>query len=90
MHECVSSYSAIGGTGIFPKRSDLLENDNNWISFVFTMSLKHIKIKSLLRYHSVCDRVVKTSDLSPALTSYSGLIRGLNPDSTRFTYHFFL
>ena len=38
-----------------------LENDKNWFSFVFTMLPKHIKIKSLLKYASVCGRVIKPS-----------------------------
>ena len=31
-----------------------LENHKNWFSFVFTMLPKHIKIKSPLKYKSVC------------------------------------
>ena len=31
-----------------------LENDKNWFSFVFTVLPKHNKIKSPLKYDSVC------------------------------------
>ena len=37
------------------------ENDKNWISFVFTVLPKHIKIKLLFKYKSGCDLVVKTT-----------------------------
>ena len=67
LHKCASSYKAISGTGIlFQKGLIFLGNDKNWISFVFTVLPKHIKIKSFLNYKSVCGQVVKTSDLSPA------------------------
>ena len=61
MHECVSSYQAIGGRGIFPTRPDFLKVDKKWFSFVLTVLPKHIKIKVLLKYTSVCGRVVKPS-----------------------------
>ena len=47
--------------------------------FSFSLCYKNIKIKSLLQYRSVCGRVVKTSGLSPALTSYNRPIRGSSP-----------
>ena len=46
----------------------LLENDKNWNSFVFTVSSKHIKIKSLLKFKL---SVWPTSSLNPALTLYN-------------------
>ena len=61
-----------------------LENEKNSISFVFTVLPKHIEIKSLLSFKSLCDRVVETSGHSPALTSYNRLIRGSSPDGVRF------
>ena len=43
MHECVSLYQEIGGTGnFFQQGLLLLENDKNWFSFVFTLLPKHI------------------------------------------------
>ena len=72
----------------FPTRYDFLENDKNWFSFVFTMLPKHIKIKSPLKYDSVCGRVVKPSDLSPALSSYYRSITGSSLDGPRSTHHF--
>ena len=46
LHECLSLYQAIGGTGIFSQKGMIsLENDKNWISFVSTVLPKHIKIK---------------------------------------------
>ena len=67
-----------------------LENDKNWFSYVFTMLPKHIKIKSSLKYKSVCGRVVKPSGLSTTLTSYNRSIRGSSLDGARFTHHFFV
>ena len=66
-----------------------LENDRNWLSFVFTVLPKHIKIKSPLKYDSVCVRVVKPSGLSSALSSYYGSITGSSLEGARFTHHFF-
>ena len=57
-----------------------LENDKNWFSFVFTMLTKHIKIKSLLKYKSVCGRVVKPSGLGTALSSYNRSVTGSDLD----------
>ena len=80
MHECVSSYQAIGDTGIFLQNGLIFqENIKNWISFVFTMLPIHIKIKAPHKYMSVCGRGVKPSGLRPALT-YNCLIRGSSPD----------
>ena len=90
MHEFVSSYQAIGGTGIFFQQGLIfLENDKNWFSFVFTVLPKHIKIKSRLKYTSVWGRVVKPSDLSTALSSYNRSIRGSSLDSARFIILFY-
>ena len=66
-----------------------LENDKNWFSFVFTVLPKHIKIKSPLKYDSVCGRVVKPSGLSSALSSYYRSITGSSLDGAQFTHHFF-
>ena len=78
MHECVSSYKAISGAGIFSQEGWIfLENDKNWISFVSTVLPKHIEMKSIPKYNSVCSRVVKTSGLCPDLTS-NHPIRGSN------------
>ena len=66
-----------------------LENDKNWFSFVFTVLPKHIKIKSPLKYDSVCGRVVKPSGLSSTLSSYYRSITGLSLDGARFTHNFF-
>ena len=63
----------------FQQGLSFLENDKNSISFVFAVLPKHIKIKSLLNYKSVCGRVVKTPGLSPTLTSNCS-IRGSSPD----------
>ena len=65
-----------------------LENDKNWLSFVFTVLPKHIKIKSPLK-DSVCGRVVKPSGLSSALSSYYRSITGSSLEGARFTHHFF-
>ena len=90
MHECVLSYHAIDGTGIFSQQGLIfLENDKNWFSVVFTVSPKHIKIKSSLKYTSVCGRVVKPSALSTVLSSYNCSIRGSGLDGARFAHHFF-
>ena len=68
----------------FPERSDFPGKQQNWISSVFTVLPKHVKIKSLLKYKSVCGRV----GLSPALISNRPNIRpSLN--GACFTYHFF-
>ena len=67
-----------------------LENDKNWFSFVFTVLPKHIKIKSPLKYKSVCCREVKPSGLSTALSAYNRSIRGSSLDGARSTHHFFL
>ena len=53
----------------FQKGLIFLENDKKWISFVFTVLPKHMKIKSLLKWKLVCGLVVKPSGLNPALTS---------------------
>ena len=65
------------------------ENDKKWFSFVFTVFLKHIKIESPFKYDSVCGRVVKSSGLSSALSSYYCSITGSILDGARFTHHFF-
>ena len=63
-------------TGIFFQYGLIfLENDKNWFSFVFTMLPKHIKIKSPLKYKSVCGRQVKPSGLSTALLAYNCFVR---------------
>ena len=38
----------------FPKRLDFPGKRQKWISFVFTLFPRHIKIKSLFKYKSVC------------------------------------
>ena len=58
-------------------------------SFVFTVLPVHIKIKSLLKYKSVCGRAIKPSGLLPDLPSYNHTIRGSSPDSARLTCLFF-
>ena len=64
----------------FLKRSDFPGKRQNWISFVFTLLRKRIKVK--VKYKSV----VKTSGLSPALISYNHPIRGSSDDGASFTY----
>ena len=68
-----------------------LENDKNWFPFVFTVLPKHvyIQIKSLAKYKSMCDRVVKSSYFSTALSSYNLSIRGPSLESARVTHKFF-
>ena len=65
-----------------------LENDKNWFSFVFTVLPKHIKIKSPLKYDSVCGRAVKPSGLSSALSSFYRSITGSSLNGARFTIFF--
>ena len=73
----VSSYQAISGTGIFSQQGLIfLENDKNCFSFVFTVLPRHIKIKSPLKYKSVCGRVVKPSGHSTVLSSCNRNITG--------------
>ena len=72
----------------FPQGMIFLEHDKNWFSFVFTVLPKHIKIKSPLKYDSVCGRAVKPSGLSSALSYYRS-ITGSSLDGARFTHHFF-
>ena len=67
-----------------------LENDKNWFSFVFTVLPNHIKIKSPLKYKSVCGRMVMPSGLSTALASHNRSITCSSLDGARFTQHFFL
>ena len=74
---------------LFQQGPIFLENDKNWFSFVFTVLPKHIKIKSPLKYKSVCGRVVKPSGLSTALSSYNRSITGSSLDGPQFTNHFF-
>ena len=50
------------------KQSLIFLETKNRFSFVFTVLPKHIKIKPLLKYDSVCGRVVKPSGLSSALS----------------------
>ena len=69
----------------FQKSQIFMENDKNWISFVFTVLPIHIKIKSLLNYKSVCYRVIKPSGFCHALTWYNRPIRGSSPDSVPLT-----
>ena len=77
MYDCVSSYQAISGRGIFSQQGLIfLENDKNWFSFVFTVFLRHIKIKSPLKYKSVYGRVVEPSGHSTALSSCNRIITG--------------
>ena len=66
-----------------------MANEKSWISFVFTVLPKHIKIKSLLKCKTVCGRLLKTLVLSPALISYGRPVRGSSPDGALFTYNFF-
>ena len=75
--------------GFFQQGVIFLENDKNWFYFVFTVLPKRIKIKSPLKYKSVCGRVVKPSGLSTALSSFNRSIRGSSLDGARFTHHFF-
>ena len=70
----------------FQKGLIFLENDKNWISFVFIVLPIHIKIKSVLKCKLVCGRVVQPSGVRPALTSYNRPMKG---SSARLTHHFF-
>ena len=58
-----------------------LESDKNWFSFVFTVLPKHIKIKSPLKYKSVCGRVAKPSGVSTTLSSHNRSIEGSSLNS---------
>ena len=74
---------------LFKQGLIFLENNKNWFSFVFTVLPKHIKIKSQLKYDSVCGRVVKPSGLSSALSSYYHSITGSSLDGAQFTHHYY-
>ena len=74
----------------FSTRSDFPGKRQKSFSFGFTVLPKHIKIKSPLKYDSVCGRVVKPSGLSSALSSYYRSTTGSSLDGARFTHHFFL
>ena len=90
MYDCVSSYQAISGRGIFSQQGLIfLENDKNWFSFVFTVFVRHIKIKSPLKYKSVYGRVVEPSGHSTALSSCNRIIIQVGvSNGARFTHHF--
>ena len=76
--------------GFFPTRFDFPGKRQKLVFFCFTVLPKHIKIKSPLKYKSVCGRVVKPSGLSTAISSYNRSITGSSLDCARFTHHFFL
>ena len=41
----------------FLKGLNFLENNKNWVSLVFTMLAKHIKINRFFNHKSVCSRI---------------------------------
>ena len=93
LHECVSPGCIIilGNwwyRNFFPTRSDFPGKPQKSASLVFTILPKHIKIKSPLKYESVCGRVA--SGLSTALSSYNRSIRRSSLDGAWFTHYFFL
>ena len=74
----------------FPTRSDFPGKQQKLIFFRFHRVNKTHQVKPPLKYKSVCDRVVKPSGLSTALSSYNRSITGSSLDGARFTRHFFL
>ena len=90
---CMSVYHHIRQLVVqefFPTRSDFLGKRQKLVFFGFHRVTKTHQDKSLLKYRSVCSRVVKQlSGLSTALLSYNRSITGSSLDDARFTHNFF-
>ena len=89
---CMSVYHHIRQLVVqefFPTRSAFPGKRQKLVFFCFHRVTKLIKIKSPLKYKSVCGRVVKPSGFSTALSSCNRFITGSCLDGAPFTHHFF-